>query len=420
MKRATVHIVGAGISGLSTAWRLAQGGATEIVVHEALPHAGGRRRSFYDEALGLTIDSGNFPLLAMNRAALALIEAIGAKSEWRPLDEPGVAFVDMANAERWTLRPNAGRVPWWLLVKRRRAPRTAPRDYWVARRLLSAPLQATVADVAPASGPLFDRLWRPLTLAALNAEPKRASARLAGRALREFLISGGEGARALLPVNGFGRALIDPLLRSLRRSGVSLRFERRLRGVDVVDGRAASLEFEHDRVALSPRDRVVLATPGPTAASLAPFIEAPRGTNAAITVHFACPPPAGAPAILGVVNGAFDWLFSYSDRMSVTIKDAGERIEMKREDLAAQCWRDVAAVTGLSDERPAWRVIPLRRASFVVTPDEEARRPSCRTNLSNLYLAGAYVGAALPDSIEGAVRSGAIAARSIEEDLHAA
>jgi squalene-associated FAD-dependent desaturase len=419
MKRAIVHIVGAGLSGLSAAWNLARSGATEIIIHEALPHAGGRRRSFFDEALGLTIDSGNFPLLAAHRAALAMIEAVGARGEWRALDQPGAAFVDMSNAERWTLRPNAGRIPWWLLVEGRRAPRTTLSDYWAARRLISAPPQATVADIAPPSGPLFDRLWRPLTLAALNAEPKRASARLAGHSLSELLQTGG-GARAFLPINGFGRALVDPALRSLRRSGVSLRFERRLREINFTDDRASGLEFEHDRVDLGPDDRVVLATPAPIAASLAQWLETPRGYNSAITVHFACPPPKGAPAILGIVNGAFDWLFSYADRLSVTILDAGERIDLPREDLAAQCWRDIAALTGLSDERPGWRVVPLRRASFVVTPEEEARRPPCRTKMRNLYLAGAYVQSAFPDSVEAAVRSGGVAARCVEEDSGAA
>jgi phytoene dehydrogenase-like protein len=224
----------------------------------------------------------------------------------------------------------------------------------------------------------------------------------------------------MLPINGFGRALVDPMSRSLRRNGVGLRFERRLKQIGFADDRVSGLDFEHDRVDLGPRDRVVLATPAPVAASLAPWLETPRGHSAAITVHFACPPPKGTPAILGVVNGAFDWLFSYADRMSATIKDAGERIDAPREDLAARCWRDIAALTGLSDERPAWRVIPLRRASFLVSPEEEARRPPCRTKIGNLYLAGAYVESPLPDSIEAAVRSGAVAARCVDEDFGAA
>ena len=116
--------------------------------------------------------------------------------------------------------------------------------------------------------------------------------------------------------------------------------------------------------------------------------------------------------VLCVLNGAFHWLFCYRDRISVTIKDAGARIDESRITVADECWRGVAALTGLSDERPAWRVVPSRRASVLATPEETARRPPCRTPWRNLFLAGGYVRAPLPDSIEGAARSGEAAARA--------
>ena len=53
----TVHIIGAGISGLSAAVRLANGNF-KVHVHEATQQAGGRCRSYYDAATNLTIDNG--------------------------------------------------------------------------------------------------------------------------------------------------------------------------------------------------------------------------------------------------------------------------------------------------------------------------------------------------------------------------
>ena len=54
----TVHVVGAGLAGLSASVALAESGA-RVVLHEAAKQAGGRCRSYYDPALGLTIDNGN-------------------------------------------------------------------------------------------------------------------------------------------------------------------------------------------------------------------------------------------------------------------------------------------------------------------------------------------------------------------------
>src|SRR5208337_860606 len=124
-------------------------------------------------------DTGNFPLISSCAATLSLIESVGARGEWREDAEPGVAFADFATAERWRLRPNPGRLPWWLLSAKRRGPHLSLSDYWAARRLRSASPETTVASLAP-EGAAMERLWRPLTLAALNCAPESASARLAG------------------------------------------------------------------------------------------------------------------------------------------------------------------------------------------------------------------------------------------------
>ena len=68
MGRPTVHIIGAGLAGLAAAVRLA-GGPRDVVLHEAARHAGGRCRSYFDPALGITIDNGNHLLLSGNSDA---------------------------------------------------------------------------------------------------------------------------------------------------------------------------------------------------------------------------------------------------------------------------------------------------------------------------------------------------------------
>jgi len=416
MKRPTVHVVGAGFSGLSAAVRLAATANADIVVHESAEQAGGRRRSFFDEAMAMTLDCGHDLALSSWRSAWAAIEAVGARAQWREVAPDGVAFADMASGERWTLRPNAGPFPWWVFAPRRRAPRTRLKDYWPAAWLGRAPASALLSDYAPTGGPAAERLWRPFALAALNTDLERASARLAGVALSETRFG---RARPLMPVHGLARAFVEPAVKALRRRDVAVRFERRLAALDLTGERVAGLEFEHDRVDLAPGDAVILATPAWVAAALMPGLSAPQEFNGAITAHFAVSPPPGAPAILGVVNGAFHWMFCRDDRISAAIKDADALMESPREELAADLWRDVAALTGLSDAIPAWRIIRQKRATFAATPEQDALRPSCETPWRNLFLAGAYVQNGLPDSLESAVRSGALAAERARKWLEA-
>ncbi|HVP99342.1 MAG TPA: FAD-dependent oxidoreductase [Roseiarcus sp.] len=410
MKHPVVHVIGAGAAGLAAAQALVSSNLCDVVVHESKSHPGGRRRSFYDAALGIDVDAGNFPILSGWKSVLALIEAAGARGEWREEGEPGVAFADLTTGERWRLTPNAGRTPWWLLSSRRRGKPFRLADYWGARRLLSPSPTATVASCAP-RGAAYDRLWRPLVLAALNCPPESASAKLAGSVLRELLKTGGAGMRLLTPIRHFGRAFIEPLTKRLMREGAALRFERKLVSIEAGPERVTGLEFAHDRIDLSPRDAVILATPWPVSASLVPGLSPSGDASAALTIHFAAPPPTKSEAVVGAVNGAFDWLFCYRDRISITINDAAAKIDSARDTLSAECWRGVAALTGLSDELPAWRVVLSRRASFLATPEEVRRRPSPCTNWRNLFLAGAYVGGPQPEGLEGSVRSGERAAK---------
>ena len=75
MAEGTVHIVGAGLAGLSTAVRLA-GRGRRVVLHEANRFAGGRCRTFHDPRLEREIDNGNHLSLSGNRAARADLAAI--------------------------------------------------------------------------------------------------------------------------------------------------------------------------------------------------------------------------------------------------------------------------------------------------------------------------------------------------------
>jgi phytoene dehydrogenase-like protein len=118
----TVHIIGAGLAGLAAAVRLAPSGVS-VVVHEATAHPGGRCRSFYDRAIGMTIDNGNHLVLSGNRAVREFAQAIGSAAALVGPESADFPFVDLSSGERWTLRINDG-LPWWILDRSRRVPGT--------------------------------------------------------------------------------------------------------------------------------------------------------------------------------------------------------------------------------------------------------------------------------------------------------
>ena len=231
------HIVGAGVAGLSAAVRLAEKGRA-VAVYEAAGHAGGRCRSYYDAGLGAVIDNGNHLLLSGNDAALSYLKLIGGSDKLKGPAKAEFDFADLKTGERWALKINDGRWPSWLFDASRRVPATKPLDYLEAAPLMWAGAKKTVTDIISSSGALYDRLWQPLMLAALNTDPQEGSARLAGAVMRNTLAKGGAACRPLV-AEGLSAAFIDPALAYLHARGKAVAFGRRLREI-AFDRRASA------------------------------------------------------------------------------------------------------------------------------------------------------------------------------------
>jgi squalene-associated FAD-dependent desaturase len=407
----TTHIIGAGLAGLAAATALAPRG--RVVVHEAARLAGGRCRSYFDATLGQTIDNGNHLLLSGNHAAENYLARIGAADALEGPQDCVFDFADLASGARWRLRPNAGRMPWWIFSGTRRVPDTDWRDYFDGARLLRAKADATIADVMRKRGNAWQKLWAPVFVSALNTAPEEASARLAANVVRESLGAGGRAARPRVAREGLGVAFIDPALAMLARHGCEIRYGARLRAFRFESGRVTGLQFRGTDVSLAPDDRVILAVPPWIAADLVPGLVAPDEFRAILNVHFACPPPPRTPLLTGLVGGISEWVFAFHGRLSVTVSAADRYMDASRETLAAQIWDEVSRVTGATKVLPVWQIVKEKRATFAATPAQDAKRPSAATRWPNLTLAGDWTQTDLPATIEGAIRSGDRAAAQV-------
>jgi len=388
---ATVHIVGAGLAGLSAAVSLSKGGHA-VVLHEAAKQAGGRCRSYYDPTLGLTIDNGNHLLLSGNADALGFLRGVDAPAD--ALVGPDEAVFDFADLK-------------------------SRRDYLAPLSILRAAAGkaegagGTIGQTMECTGPLYERLWHPVLLAALNTEPRDSDVGLAARILRETLGAGGRACKPLIAMEGLSYAFVDPAVRTLQKRGADIRFGRRLRSLAHDGGRITALTFSDGEETLGTSDSVVLALPPWVVADLLPEIPTPLEFRSIVNAHFAVVPKPGSPLFLGVVNSLTEWLFAYSDRYSVTISGADRLLDVPREDLARQIWGEIATLGNLAPELPRWQIVKEKRATFAATPAEAARRAEARTRHTNLVLAGDWTATGLPSTIEGAIRSGKTAAHAV-------
>jgi squalene-associated FAD-dependent desaturase len=401
----TVHIIGAGISGLSAAVRLVSANY-RVHVHEATQQAGGRCRSYFDAATNLTIDNGNHLLLSGNRHAMAYARSIGTEAGLVGPKRAQFPFVDLSTGQRWQLDLGDSRLPTWVFDEKRRVPDTGLLDYLALAPLIWAGADKLVGSAIPCDGTLYQRLVQPLLLAALNVDPPEGSAGLAGAVVRETLLAGGQACRPLIARDGLSSVLIEPAVKQLQDKGATVRFGHELRQFSMSGDQVSGLKFGDDIIAIAPEDTVVLAVPPRAAASLLPGLKTPNKFRAIVNAHFRFDPPPNAPPILGVVGGLVEWLFAFPQRLSVTISNGDRLVDMPREELAQAIWQDVCKAAGVAGELPPWQIVRERRATFEATPEQNALRPGPSTSWKNLFLAGDWTDTGLPATIEGSVRSG--------------
>lgn len=410
-----VHVVGAGLAGLSAAVRLA-GRGVAVTLYEAAPQAGGRCRSFRDGLIEREIDNGNHLVLRGNRELMAYVAAIGAAAALRELRPARFAFLDLASGAGWRLEP--GGRPWWALEPGRLPPGIGAAGLAAdLLRLAFASADATVGGRLDRAGPRFERLWAPLTVAALNTEAGIASARALWAVVRETLLKGEAASRPLLAPHGLTAAFVAPALATLRARGAELRLGARLRAIETAAGRVVRLGFAGGDVDLDADDRTVLAVPPAPAQALLPGLPAPAAYSAILNAHFVLPPGQGLPAetpFLGLLGGTAEWLFQRADVLSVTVSAANRFAGRPEAELAALIWRDAARALGLDGDRvPPARLIVEKRATPAQVPAWERERPGPMTGHANLVLAGDWTRTGVPATLEGAVRSGHRAAEIV-------
>lgn len=108
------------------------------------------------------------------------------------------------------------------------------------------------------------------------------------------------------------------------------------------------------------------------------------------------------------------WNARHAGLIAAVISASGTHEELSGDALAAKVAAEIAVVTG-RNELPHWnRVITEKRATWSCRPG--VLRPSMRTPLSGLLLAGDYLDGEYPGTLEAAARNGVAAARAALED----
>jgi squalene-associated FAD-dependent desaturase len=417
-----VAVVGGGWAGLAAAVHACAAGH-QVTLFEMAQQLGGRARSVTHD--GLMLDNGQHILIGAYRDTLALMRQVGV--------DPGRVLLRMpltlCYPDGTGLRlPHGPAVPafargvlaWRALPWRERIGLLALAGRWRLQGFRCPP-GMTVAELARNCPPMaYRELIEPLCVAALNTPANQASAQVLLTVLRDALFGERGAADLLLP-----RAPLDELLPAAARRWLLARgacIELRHR-VMHVSAKAAEVSVD-DRA----YDHVVLATPPGEAARLLAQTAPDWSRNAAaftyqpiITAWLRAPQarwlrpmmalragptqPAQFGFDLGALGGPTS-TFALVVSGAAAWVDAGP--EATRNALLAQ-WTE--AFPAQSHGQAHWLATRIeKRATFACTPGLK-RSPAAVH--PRIHLAGDYVEGPYPATLEGAVRSGAMAVKHL-------
>ena len=289
-------------------------------------------------------------------------------------------FMDVSNGRRWTLRPNLGRIPWWVLCAQATRAGHPRADYLALRRL------------HPHEGRRHRRRFaaprialRPSDRAAGDRGAEHAARRRPGPAARRGDARDADARRRCLHAGAAARRPVGEPGRPGHRLAAGARLRRAVRpaGRRHCRSMAAGSPPCTPRTARMPVEAVVLAVPPWVAADLLPGLVVPTAFEAILNIHFRVDAPMPGPGRLhrpdrrhgGVgVRQARPCLGHHQRRQP----DGGPAGRDDRRRGLARCdarpWACKAAM-------PAWRVVKERRATFAATAEQERRRPGPRTDL---------------------------------------
>ena len=412
-----VHIIGAGLSGLSAAVELSNNGIS-VIVHEGTGHAGGRCRSYFDSELDQMIDNGNHLVLSGNHGTLNYLRLIGSFDTVKIVKPAEINFLDLGNNDCWVVRPDKGLIPWSWIRQGGRVPGSSLIDYLKCWRLMRATEDQTISDVLPTEGDLWKKFWVPFIVSITNTDPWVASSGPVRRVVEETLAKGEVACRPVLFPLGLTQSLIAPALEFIRRRGGEVHFNQRINRVQKSYNRITALYSAQNQIEIADSDSVIFALPAAIVPQLVNGINVPNSYSPIVNGHFRLPISVEAPPVLGLVNGAAEWLFLRNDIVSVTVSAAKLIVDLPAEKLAEMFWRDIQFAYDLNRfSLPPNRVVKEKRATFLQDPVQLRRRPGPRTHVCNLFLAGDWTKTGLPATIEGSVRSGVTAAEAACENI---
>lgn len=432
-----VAVVGGGLAGLAAGCALSDAGL-QVTLFERRPYLGGRASSYEHPGTGEVVDNCQHLLLGCCTNLIHFYERLGVSNRIRWFDE--LTFIEPGG--------RASRVaPSFLPAPVHNAPSflqaryLSLRDKLAIGRALWAMTGALPDDSEEnflhwlhrhgQTAPAIERFWKPVLTSSLNEDLERMSVPHSIQVFRKSFLKSAAAGRIGLPSVPLSELYSSAIEYIRDRSGhVLLRSTVTSicpqQAAVKVSGSAGEQEF----------DFAVLAVPFQTVASLLP--QGPlSGPLKAGLEHFEPAPITGihlwfdreiTPLPHAVLlDRSIQWMFQKSkfqedgyregpgSYMELVVSASKTLVEKSREEILGLAQRELAEFFSTVREAKVLKAAVIKEiyATYSILPGLDQYRPEAKTAWPRLFLAGDWTATGWPATMEGAVRSGYLAAEAL-------
>jgi squalene-associated FAD-dependent desaturase len=429
-----ILILGGGLAGLAAATALAPRGL-RVTLLESKNRLGGRASSFQDATTGQLIDACQHVSMGCCTNLAHFCRTVGIDRYLAPQ-----ACLYFQTPDRRVSRFHADGWP---------APFHLSRSFFAAHYLTPgeklriawglAWLERMPADADPPfldwlqrhrqTQRTIDRFWGLVLTSALNETCDRIGLRYARKVFVDGFLRHRRGFEVELPTVPLGRLYGDELQTWLGKHGVELALNRGVRAIEVAGERVQRLILRTGEtlqadwyLSAVPFDRLLDLLPAEIVERHDVFRNLRNLEISPITsVHLWWDRPVMDLPHVVLMDCAGQWVFNRGPApggeqyLQVVVSAARQFRGLGREEverlIVAELRRLLPRAAGATVKRA--RVVTEHAATFSAVPGVDRWRPPQTTPLDNLLLAGDWTATGWPATMEGAVRSGYLAAEAL-------